>query len=746
MNINRTQWPVMAIGFLVFFAFHAYSQNSAYTAGTQFTTTFVDVQKNAELHFGISDPSKYDSLVYNTLYLATAQRSCVTIRVPDLNYKQQVNVPADSVVALQLPYSPLWLFDSAYKRVVLVDATSPIMLYQANNIGKGGGISNFDAKNAYQVEASVVMPDRLNDFFYGFSINAYLYFSIFNRTTGYVFQLYGRDPADVVVRSPVDYTMPDFTVKYPFDSTFIVSLEQYEAITLVVRSAPYRYYQTSSIVNATPANNKLHLISFGIPYSVGTSPEVASQQWEELKPPGATSSSFHVAPIEKNYGNTYSFMAVEDSTVISYNGVAATVLDSLQRHDTCITGPMHFTTSKPVLGFMGPCPDYAYNNNAGSPFIVTLSGDDELITESLFRTLDEPDSLNHYVLGVVTKSNAIGSFLLNGQPVSSSQFTPFATDPAWSWANLELAKGTYKVQSDSGFHAFHYTWYHDTTKPFQYAFPSYGFNLPQSISWPQDSFVFLVGLDSANLQPFSSFNQTLCPGQPLYLQASHLRHTTWQWAFGDGSTQSQRVGNQRAKPISHTWQNPGQYWVTVTDSSGCSQGDSLLVIVENGPSAAFSYTANTGCSGTFVQLQNESMGATSYQWYWPGGSSTATNPGFVYTGQDSTLAVTLIATDGSCADTATQNVILNPSSFNPQEVPNVFTPNNDGVNDAFCIPGTTGFADCYKLEIFNRWGGVFYQSQNPQDCWQPESNIASGVYFYVLTLGKQEYSGQVTVF
>jgi gliding motility-associated-like protein len=171
-----------------------------------------------------------------------------------------------------------------------------------------------------------------------------------------------------------------------------------------------------------------------------------------------------------------------------------------------------------------------------------------------------------------------------------------------------------------------------------------------------------------------------------------------------------------------------------------------LVIVENGPSAAFSYTANTGCSGTFVQLQNESMGATSYQWYWPGGSSTATNPGFVYTGQDTTLEVTLIAIDGSCSDTATQNLKLQTSNFKPEDIPNVITPNNDGVNDAFCIPGTTGFADCYKLEIFNRWGGVVYQSQNPQDCWQPESNIASGVYFYVLTLGKQEYSGQVTVF
>jgi PKD repeat protein len=81
-----------------------------------------------------------------------------------------------------------------------------------------------------------------------------------------------------------------------------------------------------------------------------------------------------------------------------------------------------------------------------------------------------------------------------------------------------------------------------------------------------------------------------------------------------------------------------------------------LVIVENGPTAAFSYTANTGCSGTFVQLQNESIGANSYIWQWPGGNSTVQNPSFVFIGQDSTLAVTLIATDGSCADTLSQNL------------------------------------------------------------------------------------------
>jgi gliding motility-associated-like protein len=589
------------------------------------------------------------------------------------------------------------------------------------------------------------MPDFITSFFYGFSINGYRDYKWYNSTSGYFVQFVSRQANTLTIKSPINYVLPTGGITRPYDSTFAISMSANSAISLEAQGSEYRFYNTSKINISPPANVKMLLHTGGIPYTL-TMP-LGGTVWEELKPPTSTGSSFHVLPIKKNYGNTYSFMAVKDSTVLYYNGMAATVLDSLERHDTCITGPMHITASQPILGFLGPCPDWNFNNNVSSPFAVTLSGDNELITESLFRTMDEPDSLNHYVLGVVTKTNATSNFLLNGQALATNSFTPFPSDPSWSWANIELTPGTYKAQSDSGFHAFQYTWYHDTTKPINYIFPSYGYNLAQSIIWPQDSFVFRAGLDSNNLQPFSQTTPNLCLGQTLYLQASHLRHTTWQWAFGDGSTQTQRVGNKRAKPISHTWQSPGQYWVTVTDSAGCTQGDSLLIIVENGPTAAFSYTATSSCSGTFVQLQNQSIGATAYQWYWPNGSSTAPNPSFVHNGPDTNLTVSLIATDGTCADTATQTVILNPSSFIPKQVPNVITPNNDGLNDAFCIPNTAGYeGGCYQLEIFNRWGTRLYITQNPQDCWQPEGNIADGVYFYVLTLGQQRYNGQVTVF
>lgn len=45
--------------------------------------------------------------------------------------------------------------------------------------------------------------------------------------------------------------------------------------------------------------------------------------------------------------------------------------------------------------------------------------------------------------------------------------------------------------------------------------------------------------------------------------------------------------------------------------------------------------------------------------------------------------------------------------------PNRFTPNNDGVNDAFRIEGVEPRG--FWLEIFNRWGDVVFYSEDPNE-------------------------------
>jgi gliding motility-associated-like protein len=75
-------------------------------------------------------------------------------------------------------------------------------------------------------------------------------------------------------------------------------------------------------------------------------------------------------------------------------------------------------------------------------------------------------------------------------------------------------------------------------------------------------------------------------------------------------------------------------------------------------------------------------------------------------------------------------------------IPNVFTPNNDGVNDTFFIRNLpTGTI----VSIVNRWGKVVFESSNYQNDWNG-GEYPDGIYYYTVNIaGKGTYSGWVQI-
>jgi gliding motility-associated-like protein len=73
------------------------------------------------------------------------------------------------------------------------------------------------------------------------------------------------------------------------------------------------------------------------------------------------------------------------------------------------------------------------------------------------------------------------------------------------------------------------------------------------------------------------------------------------------------------------------------------------------------------------------------------------------------------------------------------EIPNVFTPNNDGFNDIFTYKNQEQFD--INLEIYNRWGNLLFKSFNENwDGTFKGEKVSPGVYFYFIR-AKSKASG-----
>ncbi|HRW84472.1 MAG TPA: gliding motility-associated C-terminal domain-containing protein, partial [Bacteroidales bacterium] len=82
-------------------------------------------------------------------------------------------------------------------------------------------------------------------------------------------------------------------------------------------------------------------------------------------------------------------------------------------------------------------------------------------------------------------------------------------------------------------------------------------------------------------------------------------------------------------------------------------------------------------------------------------------------------------------------------SCNFYEIPNVFTPNNDGKND-FLVAKTSGLVEKVDFKIFNRNGLVVFSTDRPRIEWDGtyKGNVVSpGVYFYQCDVFERRITG-----
>ena len=145
------------------------------------------------------------------------------------------------------------------------------------------------------------------------------------------------------------------------------------------------------------------------------------------------------------------------------------------------------------------------------------------------------------------------------------------------------------------------------------------------------------------------------------------------------------------------------------------------------------------CSNT-ITLNTPTENALNYLWLLPNGkTSNIKNPTLLIDEINNQEIVLILNSGTNCADTA-KTTIHYTDSLNKVKTINVFTPNNDGVNDFFKLEGLTKCGEA-EIIIYNRWGQEIFKSNDKDFKWDGKTTngepVSEGVYFYLGSFKKQ---------
>jgi len=188
------------------------------------------------------------------------------------------------------------------------------------------------------------------------------------------------------------------------------------------------------------------------------------------------------------------------------------------------------------------------------------------------------------------------------------------------------------------------------------------------------------------------------------------------------------------------------YTLTAQTPAGCSGADSVKVYVMPVPPVNIGPDTSLCPGDAPVRLANLEEDKEGARYRWSTGNATTTisirEPGIYWL---------QVISENAC--TATDSITIHRSCY--LDIPNVFTPNGDGVNDYFfphslLSRGVRGF----HMQVFNRWGQLVYETKRTSGSgWDGTINgqpLSQGVFIYLIEAGFENgkteiYQGNVTL-
>ncbi|MCF8415012.1 MAG: gliding motility-associated C-terminal domain-containing protein [Crocinitomicaceae bacterium] len=190
------------------------------------------------------------------------------------------------------------------------------------------------------------------------------------------------------------------------------------------------------------------------------------------------------------------------------------------------------------------------------------------------------------------------------------------------------------------------------------------------------------------------------------------------------------------------------YTIALIDGFGCQSEDSLVEVgTVNSTIANFTVSPSTGAAPLTVAIANSSQNANNFNWFVndiPQGTSL--NAYTFNTSGNYTIELVAWQFDPTCADTFSLTISVYDSVI--IQIPNVFTPNNDGINDHFSL--NSNFELQADVSIVNRWGNEVFSftgniNAGTTNLWDGKDiftqiPVFDGTYFYKITFTAPEGS------
>lgn len=244
---------------------------------------------------------------------------------------------------------------------------------------------------------------------------------------------------------------------------------------------------------------------------------------------------------------------------------------------------------------------------------------------------------------------------------------------------------------------------------------------------------------------YASHKEGCVPMEVNFLEKT-TNTTNFIWHFGDGEI------SNNPNPT-HIYTKPGTYLVDLValGAGGCADMVALTTITVS--DTTFGGFISTPPIDSLIYVPNAKVVFTDtthngVAWAWDfgdGKTASEKNPSHIYQTPNEYSVRLTVTNEHGCVShiTHTPYRVVSPELM----IPNVFTPNGDGLHDKWELmyqgKGTI------EIKTYDRWGKLLFTSNAIDNQWDGRNKqgtaMSDGVYFYEVKIDDKVYTGNVTI-